>query len=172
MKSGPDTNKIFAALLMAALIAALSGFLSRKLIDPHFPKEKGYAVAVMEEAAPGAEAAAPKEAEPIDDLLANADTAAGEKVSRVCTACHSFDKGGPNRVGPNLSGVVGRPQASHEGFAYSDALKKLGGRWSEAELNKYLFNPKAYAPGNKMVFGGLSKKEDRANLIGWLRTLK
>ncbi len=172
MQKGPDFNKIFAALLMAALVASLSGFISRKLVEPSYPHEKGYAVAVTEEV-PGASASAvPKEAEPIDELLASANIENGQKVSRACAACHSVDKGGPNRVGPNLFGVVGRTVASHEGFAYSDALKKVGGSWNEAALNKWLFSPKAYAPGNKMTFPGIAKTQDRADLIAYLRTLK
>jgi cytochrome c len=172
MKKGLDPNKIFAAVLAACLVAAFSGFISRELIEVEYPKEKGFAVAVTEEVAPGAEAAKPKEAEPIDDLMKTASVEDGQKLSRACAACHSFEQGGPNRVGPDLFGVVGRGVASHEGFAYSDALKAKGGSWTVAELNKWLFNPKADVPGTKMVFAGLSKPQDRANLIAFLQSLK
>jgi cytochrome c len=172
MKKGLDPNKIFAAVLMAVLVAAFSGFISRELIHVKFPKEKGYAVAVTETSDSGATAEAPKEAEPIDALMASASVEEGQKVSRACTACHTFDKGGPNRVGPNLFGVVGHPIAGHDGFAYSDALKaKKGGAWTVGELNKWLFNPKTYAPGTKMMLQ-LSKTQDRANLIAYLQSLK
>jgi cytochrome c len=172
MKKGLDPNKIFAVILMATLVAAFSGFLSRELVEPEFPEKKGYAVAVTDAPAAGEAAAAPKEAEPIDELMKTADAAAGEKVSKACAACHSFDSSGGNRVGPGLFGVVGRAVASHGGFGYSDALKAKGGSWSVAELNKWLFNPKADVPGTKMVFSGLSKPQDRANLISYLSTLK
>lgn len=172
MKKGPDYNKLFAGFLMAALIAALSGFISKKLVVVEYPKEKGFAVAVTEEAGHGAVAEAPKVAEPIDALLASANIENGQKLTRACTACHSFDKGGPNRVGPGLFGVVGMQQAHHDGFAYSEALKGLKGNWTTEELNKWLFSPKAYAPGNKMAYAGMSKTQDRADLIAYLKTLK
>lgn len=173
MKKGLDPNKIFAAILLAALVAAFAGFLSRELVEVEFPKQKGFAPAVTASAAtPGAAAEAPKEAEPIDKLMAAASAEEGQKVSRACAACHSFDAGGPNRVGPGLYGVVGRPIASHEGFAYSDSLKGVKGNWSEEMLNKWLFNPKQVASGTKMMFPGLPKAQDRANLIAYLKSLK
>jgi cytochrome c len=174
MKKGLDFNKIFAAFCMAALVAALSGFISRQLVEPEMPKEKGYAVATTEEAGEGHAAAAekPKEAEPIDALLASASVENGQKLVRACAACHTFDQGGPNRVGPNLYGIVGAPHGHVASFTYSDAIKGIKGNWNEAELNKWLFNPKAYAPGNKMAFPGMAKTQDRAYLIDYLRTLK
>ncbi len=172
MHKGFDFNKLFAGLLMAVLVASLSGFVSRKLVEEHNPKEKGYAVAVAEHSGGQAAAEKPKEAEPIDGLMATANVENGQKLSRACAACHTFDKGGPNRVGPGLFGIVGYPQAGHEGFAYSEALKALKGKWTEAELNKWLFNPKAYAPANKMAFAGIAKTQDRADLIAYLKSLK
>ena len=120
-------------------------------------------------AAAGAATAAP--AADFKTLLASADPAAGEKVFGKCKACHNTEKGGANQVGPNLWGVVGRPIAQHEGFSYSQALSShAGGTWTYDELNSYLTSPKAWAPGTKMTFAGLSKPEERANVIAYLRT--
>ncbi len=111
-----------------------------------------------------------EEAPAFADLLAAADTGKGEKLFGKCKACHKLEEGGKG-TGPSLYGVVGREVASVEGFGYSDALLGLGGAWGPEELNGYIENPKAYAPGNKMAFKGLSKPVDRANLIGFLQTV-
>ncbi|MBK8176472.1 MAG: cytochrome c family protein [Rhodospirillales bacterium] len=121
--------------------------------------------------APAAPAAAPAAAADIKTLLASADPAAGEKVFGKCKACHNAENGGPNQVGPNLWGVVGRPIAHHEGFNYSAALSaKNGETWTYEELNTFITSPKAFVPGTKMTFPGLPKPEDRANVIAFLRT--
>ena len=127
------------------------------------------------EAAPAQAEAAQPEAAPAaggDDavkLIAAADPAAGEKVAVKCKACHDFTKGGANKVGPNLWGVVGGPSAHKDDFKYDDAIKNLKITWDFANLDKYLTNPKTFAPGNKMAFPGLTKAKDRANLLRWLR---
>jgi cytochrome c len=108
----------------------------------------------------------------IADLLKSADPAAGAKVAAKCKACHGFDKGGPNKVGPNLWDIVGAKQAHlGDAFKYSDALKGLGGEWTYDALDKFLTAPKEYVPGTKMVFPGLKKPEDRAAVIAYLRSL-
>ncbi len=110
--------------------------------------------------------------EPIASLLATADAAAGQKTGRVCLTCHSVEKGGGPRIGPNLWNVVNRPHASVAGFNYSKALSATKARtWTYDELNVWLSGPNAYAPGTFMTFAGLKKPEDRANVIAWLRTL-
>ena len=81
----------------------------------------------------------------------------GQATAKQCQACHTFEKGGPNRVGPNLWGIVGRPRASEAGFNYSAAMKAKGGKWTFDELNKFLANPRGYIPGTNMTFAGLSR---------------
>jgi cytochrome c len=103
------------------------------------------------------------------EMIAAADPATGEKVFGKCKACHGVEQGGPNKLGPNLWDVIGRPKAAAEGFSYSAALKGLGGEWTYEALDKYLENPKAVAPGTKMSFAGLSKPQDRAAVIAYLR---
>lgn len=97
------------------------------------------------------------------------DAAAGEKVFNQCKACHTIEAGGPNRVGPNLHGVVGRKAGSHEGFNYSDAMKNSGITWDEAQLDKYLTDPKATVPGNKMAFAGVKNEQARKDLLAFLK---
>lgn len=103
-------------------------------------------------------------------LLASADAGAGERVFKKCASCHSFEPGGGNKVGPALWGVIGRDKASLGDFAYSDALASLPGAWTAENMSEFLESPKAYAPGNKMTYRGLSKAEDRAALIVYLQT--
>ena len=99
------------------------------------------------------------------------DPVAGKAVFGKCSICHSV-AAGKNVIGPSLFGVVGRKSASEPGFYYSDAMKKADKTWDAATLDSYLTNPKAMVPGTKMVFPGLPKPEDRANLIAYLETLK
>lgn len=132
---------------------------------PHRPEKMGYEIEGVVSSEGG-------EAEqPIEALLATADPAKGEAVFKKCTSCHTINAGGANGIGPNLHGVVGEPiGAGHGGFAFSDALKSHGGSWDWKNLSDWLHNPKKFAPGTKMTFAGLSKPEDRANLIAYMNT--
>ncbi len=127
--------------------------------------------AVSADATPAA-AAGPTGPEPIKDLLPKADLAQGAKVSQICSACHTFAKGDPNRIGPNLFGVVGRARGTQAGFEYSDGMKAKGGKWDEDTLNQFLWSPKDFIQGTKMTFAGLKKPEDRAAIIKWLESQK
>ena len=103
-------------------------------------------------------------------LIANADPAAGEKVFAKCIACHTIDQGGANGIGPNLYGTMNMAIAGHAGFAYSSALSDMGGQWDWAKMDEWLKSPRGFAPGTKMSFAGLSKPEDRANVMAFLAT--
>ena len=168
-----ELNKIFAAVLVAGVIAYFSGILSHAFVPATEAKEgAGYAIAAETSTNTGATAGASVGPEPIKDLLASADAAVGEKAAKVCAACHTFDKGGANRIGPHLFGVFGRDKGSVADFAYSDAMKAKGGKWDEDSLNQFLWNPKKFIEGSKMSFAGIKKPEDRAAVIKWLETLK
>lgn len=168
-----ETNKIFAAFLVAGIVAMLGGFVTKQVFH-HAPLEaNAYPIEVAEAAGTTGAAAAPAGPEPIEELMAAADIAEGEKLSKVCAACHTFDKGGAMKVGPNLHGIVGSNHAHMAGFAYSDAMKaKSGELWTRETLNEFLWNPKKAVPGTKMVYAGMKKPEQRAAMIKWLETLK
>ena len=107
-----------------------------------------------------------------DALLAKADVAAGQQMSQACAMCHTFTKDGPNKIGPNLWGIVGSHRARQPDFNYSEALKAMHDKtWTFDALNQYIANPHTFAPGDKMAFAGISNAQKRANLIAWLRTL-
>jgi cytochrome c len=167
-----EFNKIFASILLAGIIAMMAGFISRSVVHVEKPHEEAYVIEAAETTTVAdAVKAGP---EPILALIASADVSKGEKLSKACAACHSFDKGGANKVGPNLWGVVNAAVAVHDGFAYSDALKAKnaeGVKWTYDQLNEFLYKPKAYAPGTKMSYIGMKKQQDRADMVAWLRTL-
>jgi cytochrome c len=119
----------------------------------------------------GAEAPAGEAAEEVDvaALLATGDAAAGEKVFGKCKACHKLD--GSNGTGPHLDGVLNRAKASVPGFAYSAALTGMASEtWTPENLYHFVQNPKGYAPGTKMAFGGIPKPQDLADLVAFLST--
>lgn len=163
-----EMNKIFAAVLVAGIAAMFSGFIADHIVHPHAPAED----AVFVEGAPveAGGPVAPQLPEPVLHLVAEADPARGEKLSRACAACHSFEKGGPVKTGPPLWDVVGGPRAAKD-FAYSEGMEEMGGRWSYTDLNKFLWKPKKFIEDTKMNYIGLKKPEDRAAMIAWLRTL-
>ncbi len=164
-------NMALAALVIAGLIAWISGFTSQQAV--HAEDITKDAVTIEAAAAVGAGAGAAKAAavEPILAMIATADLERGKSVAKACAACHSFDNGGKNGVGPNLYGIVGRKKDSVAGYAYSGSLEKQGGAiWTYEELNKFLWKPKAYAPGTKMTYVGIKKSEDRAAVIAYLRS--
>ncbi|HQF31864.1 MAG TPA: cytochrome c family protein, partial [Hyphomicrobiales bacterium] len=164
-------NKMIGALLGAVLLMFGIGAYVDLLYGTSEPEHPALEAAAPEQAAAEApKDAAPAEAVPFATLLAGADTAAGEKVFKKCTACHDASQGGPNKVGPNLWGIVGRARATHEGFAYSDAMKANNDPWSFDHLDTYLTKPKDYVPGTTMAFAGIASAADRANLIAWLNT--
>ncbi len=163
-----EWNKIFGAIL-AGLVAVLGvSIISGMLFARHLPEKAGYEVAGVEEA-PAAGGPAAEAEKPAAFYLASADVAKGEAVFKKCAACHNAAPGGGNGTGPALYGVTGSPIAAKAGFSYSDALKaKAGEKWDWDDMWAWLKSPKAYAPGNKMSFAGISKPEERAAVIAWL----
>jgi len=157
-------NTIAGWVLFAGIIALGSSIVAGEAFHSERPEEMGYPIeGVVEEGAGAAEAE-----KPIEFYLASADAAKGEQVFKKCAACHNADKGGANQLGPNLWGVVGAPIGEGRGFAWSDALAKHGGSWDWDSLSHWLKSPKTFAPGTKMTFAGLSKPEDRADVIAFL----
>lgn len=167
--SSLELNKIVGAILVAGIVAMVTGTLAGMLVKPHHAEHE--AVSAGEGGGGAAKPAGPAPIEPISGLLANADVAKGQDIAKKCLTCHTFGKGEPAKVGPNLYGIVGNKHAHMEGFSYSDAMKNTPGNWDYAALAHYLLNPKAAVPGNKMAFAGLKKPEDRAAVIAYLRTL-
>lgn len=172
MSSSLEGNKVAAAVLAAGVIAMASGFFAELVYRPKQLEKNVYVVAGAAPAESSETAAAGPAYEPVDALLAAADVAAGEKLVKKCTACHSLDQGGGHKIGPNLWNLVNRPIGTADGFSFSAALAGMGDKaWDYAMLNGFLFKPKAMIDGTKMNFGGLKKVEQRANLIAYLRTL-
>ncbi|WP_417668375.1 c-type cytochrome [Roseibium sp.] len=166
-------NKAAGAVLMVLLLTMGVGIVSDIIFEPTIPGKPGYEIVV---ASDGGEGGAPAEEapaiEPIGVRLASASAADGEKVAKKCAACHSFDQGGANKVGPALWDVVGRKPGGHEGFAYSAAMVAFGETnpaWTFEELEGFLIKPKEHVPGTSMGFAGLRKPEERANMIAYLR---
>lgn len=187
-----ELSKIAGAVLSALLV--IVGFRTALEIArmDRAPEKPGY-VLPMPEAAPaagehapaaapapgaapaggaGAPAAAAFDPAEVAKAAATGNAQGGAAIFNKCQACHSGEPGGPNKVGPNLAGVVGRPKASHEGFNYSDAMKAKGGNWTLEDLASFIHNPKAFVPGTKMLFPGITDPGDLGDLLAYLGTLK
>jgi cytochrome c len=166
-----ELNKILGALLGTCLVLLTLNIATGAIFTPKNMAKPGYAIAVPDQPAGGGPAAPAEPEQPIEALLASSDPTKGEAVAKQCAACHTFNKGGPNRVGPNLWGIVNRAKASEAGFNYSAALKAKGGAWTFDDLSKFLQNPKAFVPGTAMSYAGLARGGQRADMINYLHTL-
>jgi cytochrome c len=172
-----EVNKLLGALLGTLFVVMTLGIVSDSIFSSPAPEKPGFEIVATEAPAGGGQAAGGEQAadQPIEPLLAKADPKAGEAIFKKCQACHDGTKGGPNKIGPNLWGVVDRPIASHEGFSYSSGMKEFSQngsvKWDYDHLSKFLTNPKADVKGTAMTFAGLKKPEDRADIIAYLRTL-
>ena len=171
-----EFNKVLGALLGTVFVVFSVAIVSDSIFATPAPEKPGFAIQAAEPEQGGGEAAGGGGAaeEPIAALLAKADATAGQAVFKKCAACHTDDKTGANKVGPNLWNIVNRPIASHEGFSYSAAMKEFaqGGSvvWDYDHLNHFLASPKGYIKGTAMGFAGVKKADERANLIAYLRT--
>ena len=166
MRQDDRFNTIAGWVLFAGIVALGSSIVAGEMFHSERPEVMGYpieGVAVEGQAVAVAE-------QPIEAYLAKADLAKGQQVFNKCMACHNADKGGANMVGPNLWDVIGEPIGQGKGFAFSDALAKKGGTWNWDNLAQWLNSPKAFAPGTKMTFAGLSNPQDRADMIAFLNS--
>lgn len=169
-----ELNKIAGWVLAAALVIFGGKTFLEIKEAPHKVEKAGYTLPMPKGGVPGAgpaKPAAPFDFKEIAPLLAKASVDGGKDSFRKCTSCHTADTGGPNKVGPNLYGVVGRDVGKHEGFAYSPAMIGKGGKWDWEHLAAYLHNPREAIPNNKMVFPGIKDNAELADLLVYLRTL-
>ena len=168
-----ELNKIMGAVLGTLLFVMGAGFVAEAIYHPIEDNGPGYALPepVADAGAP-AEEAAPEV--PLGVLLASADPTKGAASVKKCQSCHNFGEGEPNKQGPHLYDVVGRPEGSVEGFAYSDGMlahNAAGDVWTYENLNTFLTKPSDYVPGTKMAFAGIRTAEERADILAYLQTL-
>jgi cytochrome c len=164
-----EGNKAFAAILVAGMAFMVAGFVADVLVHPEELEKTAIAIQGAAETVAGpARVVIPT----ILPLLAKADVANGQSTAaQSCGTCHSFEAGGATMVGPDLYGVVGAKVAATSGYAFSAALKKVGGAWTYEQLNHWLLDPQAFAPGTLMSYAGMRSIQSRADVIGYLRTL-
>ena len=171
-----EWNKIIASVLTAMIIAMVTGIIASSFVRPHHLEKAAYLPPGAEEGAQ-ASAAAPTQAaakvEPIEPAMAKADPKHGEQVAKVCQQCHTFDKGGANKIGPNLYGIMEENIAAVPNYQFSQALAAhKSEKWDPDKLNVWLYKPQDFAKGTKMTFPGLPKVQDRADVVAYLESLK
>jgi cytochrome c len=169
-----EWNKIIASVLTAMIVAMVTGILASQIVQPKRLEKAVYMPPGAEggaAAAPTATTTAPAGPEPIGPFMAKADAAKGKQITKVCQQCHTLGKGEPNKIGPNLYGVMDEKIAAVPGYQFSSALSAhKDEKWDPAKLNIWLYKPQDFAKGTKMSFPGMPKEQERADVIAYLLT--
>ncbi|GAA0786539.1 cytochrome c family protein [Roseibium denhamense] len=165
-------NKAAGAVLMVLILTMGVGIVSDIIFQPTIPGKPGYEIVVASAEDATSEVTPEPDIVPISERLLAASASDGEGVARKCAACHAFEKGGANKVGPGLWNVLGNQPGTHDGFGYSSAMVAYGeenGEWTYEGLDNFLAAPRNYIDGTSMSFAGLRKPEERADLIAYMR---
>ena len=170
---GYNFNRVATAVLLASFIVLVVSNVVDLIYIPDHGSTRGYSVDVpdMLSGNIGEETTGSPQAS-IADLMSMANAEKGKVVAKKCSACHTLNKGGGDRVGPNLWSIIGAKKCRSAGFSYSEALRSKGGNWDDEELFKFLSNPRNYVKGTRMAFAGLSKPQDIADLLAYFRSLE
>ena len=161
-----EINKIIAAIILVIAIVVGLDKVSDGLFHVNKPKNPGYKVEVVAQSTTSTSTTSEKI--DITALMAMGDLDTGKKVFKKCSACHSINMNGKNKIGPALYNVVGRTVGSVSGYKYSKSLMSYGREWTFEELNGFLITPSTWIKGTKMAYAGLKKEKDRASVIMYL----
>ncbi len=165
-----ELNKVLGAVLGTCLVLLALNIGAHSLFATETPEKPGYKIVVAK--AEGGKPAAKEPEIPLPVLLAKADVKKGERIAKQCGACHTFAKGEPNKVGPNLYDIVENHRGKGRGgFNFSAAMKKKGGEWTYEQLFEFIKDPRGFIPGTAMTFAGIKNPQQRADVIAYLRTL-
>ncbi|MEH6952326.1 cytochrome c family protein [Nitrobacter sp. NHB1] len=165
------TNAILGALLGTLLFVQVVRIIDESFSGPEKSHSEAAQKADVKEATAKPAHSAAADAASFNKALASANVERGAGLVKQCQICHNTEEGKGPKIGPDLYNVVDRPVASQPGFSYSAALKAKGGKWTFAELNEWITDPRAYVKGTSMSFAGLKSESKRADLVAYLTTL-
>ncbi len=164
-----EINKILSAFLFACLVLAGTATFVDYFYSPPEPDSRGYSVLVEDD--DSVDQSPQEDVLTIAQLLATGNPQKGAVVAKKCMSCHTYEKGGANRNGPNLWGIINDNKARVEGFSYSKAMSQMSGVWTYEELAHFIRNPRQYVKGTKMSFAGLKKDQELADIMAYMRTM-
>lgn len=164
-----EFNKLAAAILIALLTVKGADLISEALIHPKMLAENAFKIEGVQTTIGAGSQPEKTGPAPIEPLLATANAQNGANIFKKCTSCHTAEKGGPNKIGPDLYNVLNAPKGKHPGYTYSQAMEKKGGTWTYDDLNHFLYDPRQFISGTKMSFAGLKNDQERADVIAYLR---
>ena len=163
-------TKIIVSIALAVILIVGINKVADTIYEVEKPEKSAYQITVASQTEESGDSASSDKSGDIMALLASANASEGEKVFKKCASCHSISKGGKNKIGPALWGVIGRQAGIVTDYKYSKSLIAYGKKWSFEEMNGFLIKPKEWIPGTKMAFAGLKNEKDRASLILYMNS--